>query len=503
MEISLRPYQSKAITDIRQSYAKAKRTLFVLPTGGGKTYTFTAMAKMALDKGKTVFFLVHKKGLVKQISKSLRDFDIRHGIIGGKFPKQYYLPAQVCSVQSLINRLGDPNLPTPDLIIIDEAHHATAGTWRKIIDYYNDTYCLGVTATPIRTDGKGLGDVFNSMVLGPSIMELISMGNLVMPTYYMPKSTLDLSAVRLRSDGEFNEDDLLKLIDKPKITGDAVAKYRELCDKVPAVYFCINVKHCEHVAAEFRAAGYVAEPVHGEMDERDIEEILQGLGKGTVHVVTSCNLISEGTDIPAIGCVGHLRPTMSLALYLQMNGRGLRPCEGKDNCIIIDHVDNYTRHGHPCEDREWSLEGKKKGKKKDKDNVKTESLAYDVCTGCFAVFERADACPHCGTVVIRPVREIEKVEGELVKVEFEKKQERKAVGMSKTLDQLWNIKVKKGYKDYWVKYKFESKVLKAFDDGKTLQEINKLFKIAAIAHNEQAYKQAAEVAFRQFYRLKK
>jgi superfamily II DNA or RNA helicase len=486
MEINLRKYQITAYDEIRASYRQGnKRVLFVLPTGGGKTYTFTYAAKMALDKGKTVFFLVHKKGLVSQISKSLSDFGIRHGFIAGNKPKQHYLKAQVCSVQSLINRLNDPTLPVPDLIIIDEAHHSNAGSWRKILDHYQDRHVLGVTATPIRTDGQGLGDVFQDMVLGPQIMDLIKSGSLVMPTVYRPKFEGDLSGVKIKSDGDYNEQQLVTVIDKPTITGDAIQKYRELCSGTPAVYFCINIEHCKHVSEQFRQAGYTSEAVYGTLEDSEIKRILSGLGSGAIQVVTSCDLISEGTDIPKIGCIGHLRPTQSLGLYMQMNGRGLRPCEGKDSCIIIDHVDNYKRHGHPCEDRNWTLEGmKKKGKKKEAEAAPDK---YDFCGNCAAVIEAAPICPHCGAVIPKKeAREILQVDGELEKVVFEaeaarkkaeklaeaerKKSERieaelerkaifkdnrKQEGMCRNFEDFFNLAKERGYKypQQWAKHR--------------------------------------------------
>ena len=348
-------------------------------------------------------------------------------------------------------------MPVPDLIIIDEAHHSNAGSWRKILDYYQDKHVLGVTATPIRTDGQGLGDVFEDMVLGTQILDLINEGSLVMPTVYRPKFEGDLSGVKIKADGEYNEQQLVTVIDKPTITGDAIQKYRELCSGTPAVYFCINIEHCKHVAEQFRAAGYTSEAVYGTLDDSEIKRILSGLGSGAIQVVTSCDLISEGTDIPKIGCIGHLRPTQSLGLYMQMNGRGLRPCEGKDSCIIIDHVDNYKRHGHPCENRNWTLEGiKKKGKKKEAEAAPDK---YEMCESCFAVFEAAPVCPHCGAVAPeKKAREILQVDGELEKVVFDKhaaelerkaifKDNRKEEGMCKDFNDFFNLAKSRGYEN--------------------------------------------------------
>jgi superfamily II DNA or RNA helicase len=470
MGVNLRPYQEDGVNGIRNSLKKNKRVLYVLATGGGKTETFIHIAERAMSMGKTVFFLVHKKNLVRQISERCKKYNLRHGIIAGGYQKQYYLPAQICSVQTLKNRLAD--VPVPDLIIVDEAHHSNAGTWKAILDYYSEVYTLGVTATPIRTDGQGLGDIFQDMILGPTPAELVKMGNLVMPDYYTFKNLKGLENVKLDKHGEYNKSEVNKLIEQSGLVGDAVKEYTKLAAGEPAIYSCVSIAESKKLAEKFRSAGYTSEAVHGELKDEEVERIFKGLADRSINVVTFCDLISEGTDIPAVAVVGLCRPTMSMALYLQIVGRGLRPCEGKDKCIILDHVGNIGRHKHPLTQRDWSLEGMKKKRKKKKQEEENEE--YYTCESCYFVYEKSEeCCPKCGLINEKKKRELKFVQGIAVKDErslddFLNIQQGAKVKEQKdclTLEELWQFKERKRYQDFWVKHVFEAKVLKEVEEG--------------------------------------
>jgi superfamily II DNA or RNA helicase len=521
MGVNLRPYQEDGVNGIRNSLKKNKRVLYVLATGGGKTETFIYIAERAMSMGKTVFFLVHKKNLVRQISERCKKYGLRHGIIAGGYQKQYYLPAQICSVQTLKNRLAD--VQVPDLIIVDEAHHSNAGTWKAILDYYSEVYTLGVTATPIRTDGQGLGDIFQDMILGPTPAQLVKMGNLVMPDYYTFKNLKGLENVKLDKHGEYNKSELDKLIEQSGLVGDAVKEYTKLAPGEPAIYSCISIAESKKLAEKFRDAGYTSEAVHGELKDEEVERIFKGLADRSINVVTFCDLISEGTDIPAVAVVGLCRPTMSMALYLQIVGRGLRPCEGKDKCIILDHVGNIGRHKHPLTQRDWSLEGMKKKRKKKKQEEENEE--YYTCEGCYFVYEKSEeCCPKCGLINEKKKRELKTVHGIAVKDErslddFLNIQQGAKVKEQKdclTLEELWQFKERKGYNYYWVKYVFESRILKEVEDADKkfkeklaldeyfdcLNAINKKYKIKAITLTETDVKAAIKIAWNSFCSLK-
>lgn len=451
--LSLRPYQQSAVDGIRASLLAGNRApLLVLPTGGGKTIVFSYIAATTAMKSKRVLILVHRIELLRQTSEKLHMASVDHGLINAKFSASYYKPVQVASVQTLVKRIH--KIAPPDLIIVDEAHHATAGTWRKIIEAFPNAYVLGVTATPVRGDGTGLGKesggIFDDIVIGPQIGELISMGYLVKPKVFAPQERLDTSVFRTKM-GDYDKQQVEQVMDKPTITGNAVQHYMKACPGQPAVVFCVTVKHAEHVAEQFRLAGFRAYSVDGSMEDEVRKRILGGLGNGTVDVVCSCDIISEGTDIPAISAAILLRPTKSLGLFIQQVGRALRTAPGKEYAIILDHVGNTLLHGMPEWDREWSLDGDEKQKR----SKSEPTIRVDQCESCFAMFQPAPACPHCGHVKAVIDNAPKHVDGELVEVTKEqaealRRAKRKEVAQANTREALERIARDRGYKPGWV-----------------------------------------------------
>jgi DNA repair protein RadD len=472
----LRWYQEKGINELRAAYAAgAKAPLYVLPTGGGKTFVFCHIAKSLTKRGRKACILVHRQELLLQSSRSLRKMHVDHDLIAPGFRERGAMIA-TASVQTLVRRIKKQPYDF-FLIIIDEAHHAVAGTWKKIIEGLPNAMLLGVTATPCRTDGKGLGKdsggVFDAIVIGPSIRELIEDGFLVRPVTYAPPTSIDLTGVKKRKDGDFNPKQLAGAIDKPKITGDAVAHYARLCPFKPAIVFCASVEHAEHVAREFQDAGFIASSIDGSMGDAQRRSLIAGLGNGKIHVLCSCDLISEGTDIPAVYAAIMLRPTHSESLYIQQGGRALRPvyAEGfdletregrlaaiaaseKPFALHLDHVGNCLRHGMLDDDREWSLDGltkKKRGK-----NEAVTSLRQ--CSNCYAFVEPSPVCPRCGHVHQVKSRELEQVAGELkqlTKEELEqiRAQKKRQQGRAQTVTELLQLAIDRQYKNptWWVK----------------------------------------------------
>lgn len=454
--MKLYPYQSTAVDDIRMSYKQGFRApLFTLATGGGKTFIFSYIAKNASEKQKNILILVHRVELLRQTSASLNKLECSHGLINPNYTPDPSANVQVASVQTVVRRLH--KLTPPDLVIIDESHHANAGSWKKIIDYYPNAKILGVTATPCRGDGRGLSEMFDKLILGPQTPDLIDMGFLVEPKVYAPKNNIDLSKVHTRM-GDYDKQEIADLMDKPTITGDAVKHYSRLCPGVPAVAFCVSIKHAKHVAEQFTQAGYRAYAVDGTMDDDTRTNLLDGLGNGQVDVITSCDLISEGTDIPAIGCAILLRPTQSLGLYIQQVGRALRLSEGKNKAIILDHVGNVLNHGMPDDYREWTLEGKKRNKRAKNDEP---NILVNTCDECFAVFKPQPRCPECGSVQKTNERELEQVDGELeeIKRQREKHEKKVEVWQAGSYNDLVEIAKKRGYKRGWVKHRHENRKL--------------------------------------------
>lgn len=465
MKLHLRDYQQEGVNALRQRFRAGDRNvLYQLPTGGGKTVVFSYITEGASRRGNRVLILVHRQELIRQTSASLDDIGVPHGIIAPGFTPSWD-NIQVASVQTLVRRLH--KIHPPNLIISDECHHAGAASWGKIFNHFSAANILGVTATPVRLDGKGLGrdsgGVFDSMVNGPAVSTLIDRGFLATPKIYAPPVGADLSNLRKKY-GEFVGAETAAALDKPVITGCAVGHYKKLAHGVPAIAFCASVAHAEHVAEQFRAAGYQAASIDGTMHDNDRKRRIRDLGNGGLHVLTSCDIISEGTDIPIVGAAILLRPTASLGLYLQQVGRALRMYEGKTQAIILDHVGNVMRHGLPDEDREWTLEGERQGGKA---KPKEPELKVKQCEKCYAVHVAAPVCPTCGYVYEVVAREIPQADGELQEISskrFEEIEEQRArmfrrreEGQCRTLEEFQALAAERGYSPGWAYHRFRAR----------------------------------------------
>ena len=443
----LRPYQEQAIASVRIAVMQTDKALLVMPTGSGKTVVFSEICRLACDKKRKVLILVHRRELVKQASDKLSKAGVEHGIIAAGFDPSDHA-VQVASVQTLIRRLNSGPF-RPDLIIIDEAHHAVAGSWDKIIGHFSDAKIIGVTATPSRLDGRGLGSHFSTLVSGPSVAQLTKLGFLSQHRVFAPPVIADLSNVKTRA-GDYANDQLSEAMDRPTVTGDAVSHYRRLADGLPAIAFCCSIAHATSVCASFNAAGYRAKLVTGNMPMEDRDEAISGLADGRTQVLCSVDVVSEGTDVPAVSAAILLRPTQSEALYLQQVGRILRPQPGKI-AIVLDHVGSTLKHGFIDDVRAWSLDSKPKRQRKDEPAVQVRQ-----CPECFAAFKPQPVCPMCGHEFPLKVRELTQREGELKELQrldaldrIEKKEKRKEIGRARTLPELLALAKKKGYKPGW------------------------------------------------------
>lgn len=418
MEITLRDYQSRLIDSVRAELrAGHKSVLMVAPTGSGKTVMFSYIAGRAAARGTTVGVFAHREELLEQISRTLTDFHVPHGLIAAGSTRPVRHPVQVIAAQTYARRVqAGRDVPQFGLMIVDEAHHAVPGsTWARCLGASPGGVVIGVTATPERLDGRGLGDLFGRMVIGPSTADLIQAGALTPYKLRAPPSQVDLSAVHKRG-GDFARDEIADLMDRPSITGDAVQHYLRHVNGRRAVAFATSVAHAEHIAEQFRAQGIEAATIDGGMDRQTRRQVVADFRAGAVRVLASCDVISEGFDLPGIEAAILLRPTASLALYLQQVGRALRPASGKTHAVLLDHVDNWRRHGLPDDDRDWSLEGRSASRRKSTD----QQIENRQCPECYAVNPgRAARCCECGHEFRVMGREVEQVDGELVEVDTE------------------------------------------------------------------------------------
>ena len=443
--MELRPYQAQAVSGLRDALRTADSALLVMPTGAGKTVVFTEIARLATEKNKTVFVLVHRRELINQASDKLTKAGVKHGIIAAGFDRSTH-SVQVCSVQTLVRRLSTVTT-APDLVIIDEAHHAVAGSWEKVIQHFQDARIVGVTATPSRLDGRGLGSHFSTLVQGPYVAQLVDSGFLSPHKVFAPPLKVDLTSVKTRA-GDYANDQLSEAMDRPTITGDAVDHYRRLADGLPAIAFCCSIAHATSVCQSFQAAGYRAKLVTGNMPMEERDDAISGLADGRTQILCSVDVVSEGTDVPAVSAAILLRPTQSEALYLQQVGRILRPQPGKI-AIVLDHVGSTIKHGFVDDRRIWSLDTKPKRQRKDE-----PAPSVRQCPECFAAFRPQQFCPCCGhEFKVKPKRPLTEHEGRLKELRKEDARERiekrKEQGRARTLPELLALAAKKGYKPGW------------------------------------------------------
>lgn len=408
--VSLRPYQIELIDKTRFLMRQGCHSIILQsPTGSGKTLLTAHMLKTCAVRGQRAFFIVHRRELVKQSIRAFSDVGLPYGVISAGWWEEPKQPVQIASIQSLIRR--HHKHAKPNLIVWDEAHHLGAESWKRLHAQYPNAYHIGLTATPCRLDGKGLGTFFKEMLQGPSVAWLIENGFLSKYRLFAP-SSIDTSKIATRM-GDYAKETLATLVDRPTITGDAIAHYKRLADGKRAVVFAVSIEHSKHIVAQFQAAGVEAEHVDGETPMEVRDAAIERFRKGDLQVLSNVELFGEGFDIPNIEAAILLRPTQSLGLYLQQIGRALRPSLGKEQAIILDHAGNYQRHGLPDEERTWTLEN-------GASNVRSgaNGTSVRVCGRCFAAqFSGATVCKFCGYVFEVQSREVEQKEGTLEEVD--------------------------------------------------------------------------------------
>ncbi len=452
----LRPYQKDLRQKTIDSLLKINKLMLQLPTGGGKTITFVDLAKYYIEQGKLVWILVHRNELTTQTSSKLTDFDILHSVIQAGYHYSRFASCQIVSVQTVVRRLS--KVRPPDLIICDEAHHSTANTYRKIYEYYPKAKIIGVTATPCRTNGEGFKDLFDKLICGPSVKELISMGFLCEPKIFAKPLSFNLSELR-QTAGDYNDKDLSLAMDKQEIIGDLVNTYLDKAKGKKAIVFAVNINHSKHIVEMFNNCGIKAEHLDGTTDKVERNTILRRFRKGETLILSNVNIVTEGFDVPDCEVVILAKPTTSLSMFLQMVGRGLRTFNGKKYALILDHADCVFQHGFPQQDRDWTLKGKKRNKKDGifKDNIRIK----DKKTG--ELFKRSDLPPN--------VTDIELVELDIDDLRMQQMDNllnkfvnngfRPGVAWSEfvkkvkkpTLSDITNFRIKAGYNPKWEYYK--------------------------------------------------
>ncbi len=396
--IQLRDYQLRVFDETRALVAAGQRSVLIqLPTGAGKTAIGAHILKRAVEKGAHTHFWIHRRELARQSVLAMDKDGVPCGLIAAGFPSNYNAPVQICSIQSLGRRVA--TVKPPDLIIVDECHHAVSASYSRLLAHYPNAIVLGLSASPSRLDGAGLNKWFSSMVLGPSVRTLTDQGWLSPYRLFTP-SRVDLSKVGTQM-GDYNKKELDVAMRTSKVAGDALVHYQTHTPGKKGLLFAWSVESSQEMAAKFNAAGIAAAHVDGNTHEAERDRTMRDFANGTLKVLTNVDIVSEGFDVPAIDCLFLLRPTQSLVLYLQQVGRGLRPSPGKDVCWIFDHCSNSSRHGFPDDDRIWDLDGQKKRKKSESDGPLCRT-----CPKCHEVSRLSVRICPCGYKLVME-REVE------------------------------------------------------------------------------------------------
>lgn len=387
MSVTLHPDQLDLIGRARARYASGvRRLLLQAPVGYGKTVVTSEIARAAVARGKRVLFLAHRRRLVSQSSRKLDDFGVFHGLLMSGEAAAAGEMVQVASRDTLLSRAvrNDWVAPPPaDLVIVDEAHRVMADDYQRLMALYPDAYHLGVTATPARDDGRGLGGFYQALECAPPISWLVARGRLCPVRCYAPQNAGGGRAGR-------------------KLAGDPVATWLRLGEGRPTVLFASRVEHSRAACAAFLAAGVTAEHIDARTEDADREAAVARVESGATRVLCNVGVFTEGVDVPCLSCVVLLRLASSYVLFVQAVGRAMRAHPGKSDAVLIDHADAVLEHGFPDDDVRWELdEGGTVEARNREDRKEGKRSQPVVCPACGMCYPAGPACPGCGAKLPR------------------------------------------------------------------------------------------------------
>ncbi len=452
--MKLRNYQNGAIQNLRTSIAAGnKNVLLQSATGSGKTVIACEMIRRAVEKQKRVLFIAHRRELILQTSGKLDTYDIQHGVIMASHKRVNNHPVQVASIQTLTRR----DKPPADLIIIDECHLSCSASYKQLLEDYPKATIIGLTATPTRLDGKGLGEIYSDIIQVVPMAQLINEGHLVNPRVFAP-FTPDMKGVK-KSKGDYDAIETANLMDRKEITANIVKHWQHSAPDRKTIVFASSVEHSKNIVSEFEAASISAKHLDATTPAAERDSVLQAWREGQFTVLSNMGLFIEGLDVPDASCCILARPTKSLTIYLQAVGRVMRPHESKTDCIIFDCAGLTYEHGFVDDAREWTLDGKIK---KPKDEVP----AVHTCPECFAAYSKAqhpNECPECGFKTPVEQREVNNADVDMVELtqsmvdEIRKQNKIRDLKMCKTLEDFIAMARRYNYKIGWAYHKWENR----------------------------------------------
>jgi len=459
---ALRPYQTDIIALFDRTRESSHRIILVAPTGAGKTIIAASVIGSAVEIYNNVLVLAHRREITAQTSDKLRAHGIGHGIIQAGISPRPLERVQVAAIQTLHRRAIQSDamdLPPADLVIVDECHHAPARTYQEIIAAYPSATLLGLTATPCRGDGRGLGGIFETMIECPQVEELIRLGHLVRTRTYAPVDP-DLKGVRTIA-GDYNEGQLAERMDRPKLIGDIVTHWHKYAERRKTVAFAVNVAHSVHLRDEFIKSGVRCEHIDGSTPKPERDATLARLASGELEAVTNCMVLTEGWDMPEVGCCILARPTRKMGLYRQMIGRVLRPAEGKPDAIVLDHSGAVFRHGFVEDHVEWTLDPDRPATSPSHQQREVHDGSRLLeCSQCGAIRVAGEPCAHCGFMPQRKPRPVAIIDGELGLVDGGRRANASLTDpalRARWHSMLASIADERGYKPGWVAYKYKEK----------------------------------------------
>lgn len=395
--IALRAYQRDAIDRVgRLVDGGVRRVLVVSPTGSGKTVLAAELVRQAAQRGERTLLVAHRREIVNQTYDKLRAHGLAEAQVGVLMACDSRRPpgalVQVASVDTLRHR----DLPEADIVVVDEAHRALAASYRSLEAAYGAAIHIGLTATPYRSDGKGLRSAYDELVVVTTARQLVADGFLVAPRVFAAaRGSVDLRDVRVRC-GDYEERALARAVNTAGLVGNIVEHWTKIAGNRRTVVFAVNIAHSRHIVDRFREAGVSAEHLDAYTPARERDAMLARLDRGETRVVSQCTALAEGWDQPSVKCAVLARPTRSETLYLQQAGRILRPWVDPDTgepvgALLLDHAGCTDQFRLPQDDRVYSLDG---------DEVRDGSLApapTKRCPECGAVVTlRAATCEECG-----------------------------------------------------------------------------------------------------------